>query len=479
MIIMKKTTPKLLKRTLAASIMCGLCFGTVNPAATEAYSVNDYICNEFLFIYGDLNGNSKVELSDAMLGLEFALGVKTPNKRQLKAASFENGEKVSLGDVQTILQRALNIDSQTTSWQEFMRTAPKFNFPLQTVFCDENTSVMMSSSNELFNFDEVDSKSTTPAYSEMAGAEETGFYALQFYTTYYLDSQKLNYELSPQTKDMLTSLFNVSADDLYNYNYYCIKCPWSANEAPDICVDYSDNEVNINLNTSHLKEEYIGSSLFFNLYIRTPETMNNISNIHINSNYGYGYNTTNELNWEFYNYGTPDNQIKCLHSSSEINDFVNGIVESMATDTSTSAIQVTTDDFSEITAKLNAIDYNKNDVIALVIPFTAYDEYNEQTDLYLSEIVERNYHFNKLSATEASEYLNSNTYYLNNDSKISFKIPFDKYSEYKLKDTASFGIAFMPIEKGNADNKALELEKFAQRYYYNIIRDTVTDDEVK
>lgn len=175
---------------------------------------------------------------------------------------------------------------------------------------------MMSSSNELFNFDEVDSKSTTPAYSEMAGAEETGFYALQFYTTYYLDSQKLNYELSPQTKDMLTALFNVSADDLYNYNYYCIKCPWSANEAPDICVDYSDNEVNINLNTSHLKEEYIGSSLFFNLYIRTPETMNNISNIHINSNYGYGYNTTNELNWEFYNYGTPDNQIECLHSSS-------------------------------------------------------------------------------------------------------------------------------------------------------------------
>lgn len=76
---MKKTTPKLLKRTLAASIMCGLCFGTVNPAATEAYSVNDYICNEFAFIYGDLDGNSKVELSDAMLGLEFALGVKTPN----------------------------------------------------------------------------------------------------------------------------------------------------------------------------------------------------------------------------------------------------------------------------------------------------------------------------------------------------------------------------------------------------------------
>lgn len=57
---------------------------------------------------GDVNGDGKVAVTDALLALQFAVQLKKPSESQLSTLDFNGNGKVDLGEVIQVLQKAVN-----------------------------------------------------------------------------------------------------------------------------------------------------------------------------------------------------------------------------------------------------------------------------------------------------------------------------------------------------------------------------------
>lgn len=60
---------------------------------------------------GDVDGNGKIELSDARLALNIALKIAMPTEEQQVAADVNQDGKITIEDAQKILRVALKIET--------------------------------------------------------------------------------------------------------------------------------------------------------------------------------------------------------------------------------------------------------------------------------------------------------------------------------------------------------------------------------
>lgn len=93
------------KKVIASCLAAAMCFSTgmvanINAGTVEAAAK----------MYGDFNGNDKVDLQDASASLRMALGIDDVSDEQLKLGDIDGDKKISLKDVTRILKASLGIE---------------------------------------------------------------------------------------------------------------------------------------------------------------------------------------------------------------------------------------------------------------------------------------------------------------------------------------------------------------------------------